>query len=137
MIEPAKEQDAFEVGQCLKTLNKEFVNHFDEKEALRYIKDYNVGVYKEAGIVQGVIVFDGAGLEDLSIEAIAVHPEHQGKGIGKALMDAIEEVAKLYKFKTIKALSYEFYKAKPFYEKLGFRTTDSGKYGYLFIKEIT
>lgn len=136
MIEPATEKDAPQVAECLVTLNKGFVKHFNEKEALRYIREYNVAVSKEDGIVQGVVVFRDSGF-DVSIEAIAIHPDYQRQGIGKALIDSVEKAAKIYKFKTMKALSYAFYNAKPFYEKLGFTTKDSGKYDYLFIKEIT
>lgn len=57
------------------------------------------------------------------IEDVAVHPDHQGKGIGKQLVQQLcEEAKKIGCYKVI--LDCES-KNIPFYEKLGFQLNDN------------
>lgn len=70
--------------------------------------------------VDGVLVGAGRGLSDrvlwTVIYDVALLPEHQGKGIGKAIMDSLAEQAG-----AAKVMLYAAPGKEPFYAKLGFR----------------
>jgi N-acetylglutamate synthase-like GNAT family acetyltransferase len=135
MISFATEDDARGIAECLIELNKDFVQHFNISEAERYLKYYPILISRENEEITGVCVLNG-GHDYLEIEALAVHKNHQKKGIGTKLMEATEKLALQNNFESIRALSYAFYNVKPFYLKHGFETNDDGKHGYLFIKKL-
>lgn len=72
---------------------------------------------------------------------ITVSPVHQGKGIGKKLVKALEEAFKSAKINSYKLTVYQHNKnAVAFYENLGFRRSWEfslyGKMWYVYEKEI-
>lgn len=68
----------------------------------------------------------------LNVLALAVHPDHQGRGIGGELMVALEEIARMqgYQFIRLNSGSHRV-KAHAFYRKLGY---DGDKTQQRFIK---
>lgn len=59
---------------------------------------------------------------DIYLESLYIHPEHQGKGIGKQLMQA--GIAKYRNPKTISLVVYKGNTSISFYEKMGFSITN-------------
>lgn len=135
MIEFATSEDVEAVAECLTELNQNFVNHFGITATEKYLEYLPILIYRENGQILGVCVLDGRN-DYLEIEAIAVHKNHQKKGIGTKLIKSVEHIARQNNYESIRALSYAFYNAKPFYDRHGFKTNDSGKHGYLFIKRL-
>ncbi len=71
--------------------------------------------------------------ENVWLSWFAVHPEHHGKGVGSALMNAIEKQAKEAGFKKFLIETYDsptFAKARSFYSAQGFSKIGKIK-GYL------
>src|SRR5689334_12917207 len=56
------------------------------------IRDRNVTVAEDAGEIIGVVV-TGPAEEGFLLDNVAVHPGHQGRGLGKALLDHAEAEA--------------------------------------------
>lgn len=56
---------------------------------LAWTDDLLVG---HASLIQGRLLYRGTALRTGYVDAVAVHPEHQRRGIGGSMMDALEEV---------------------------------------------
>ncbi|WP_129692449.1 GNAT family N-acetyltransferase [Gottfriedia acidiceleris] len=97
--------------------NEEMDHRF--KSSLNLIAEKNEEIF-------GYAFFSGnLSDKDIFLESLYIHPDHQGKGIGKQLM-----LTGLARFKEPTTLSLTVYKGNPnisFYEKEGFK----------IIKEIT
>lgn len=93
----------------------------DEQMNNRFKNSLNL-VYESNGTILGYAFFSGNLLNnDIFLESLYIHPEHQGKGIGKQLMQA--GVAKYYDPKTITLVVYKGNTSVSFYEKNGFSIT--------------
>lgn len=91
--------------------NEEMNNRF--KSSLNLIAENNEGIV-------GYAFFKGAlSDKDVFLESLYVHPNHQGKGVGKHLLRT-----GLSRFKDTNSLSLTVYKGNPnisFYEREGFK----------------
>lgn len=93
----------------------------DEQMNNRFKNSLNL-VYESNGTILGYAFFSGDLLNnDIFLESLYIHPEHQGKGIGKQLMQA--GVAKYNDPKTITLVVYKGNTSVSFYEKNGFSIT--------------
>ena len=92
----------------------------DEEEDMidRYIADGTMYVLDDNG-VKGECVVLNVGNNTLEIKNIAIHPDYQRKGYGKALIDFIIEKYK-GKFSILQVGTGESQATIPFYEKCGF-----------------
>lgn len=78
---------------------------------------YHIAVYEDEKLI-GYIDSVSNGVTDAYIQDLMVRPEHQGKGIGTALMD---QMIKYLKEKHIYMISVVYEESlKPFYERFGF-----------------
>lgn len=97
----------------------------DEQESMvdRYIERGTVYVLDDGGVkCQCVVTDEGGGI--LEIKNIAVAPEHQRKGYGKAMID---HLAQKYagEFSVLQVGTGDSPMTIPFYEKCGFTRTHS------------
>lgn len=77
-------------------------------------------------IVDGQVVGTGS-LNGATVSSVYVHPDYQGRGIGAALMDAVEAVANV---RSVEALTVQSsVTAKPFYTRRGFKLVREGFFG--------
>lgn len=77
----------------------------------------HIAVYEDEKLI-GYIDSVSNGVTDAYIQDLMVRPEHQGKGIGTALMD---QMIKYLKEKHIYMISVVYEESlKPFYERFGF-----------------
>ncbi|UTC76964.1 GNAT family N-acetyltransferase [Treponema sp. OMZ 799] len=92
----------------------------DEQEDMidKYIEDGTMYILEDNGIKAECVVID-AGDKVLEIKNIAVLPDCQGKGYGKALIDFIIRKYK-GKYSVLQAGTGESPMTIPFYEKCGF-----------------
>ncbi|GAB6926223.1 GNAT family N-acetyltransferase [Paenibacillus sp. JCM 10914] len=110
----------------------------EQLELLRSRQEYYVaGAYRDQeliGTAMGIACIDlvGNGRPFLLIENVVVSPFHQGVGIGKKLMQALEDFGRTHECNyLILASSNERIEAHRFYENLGFAGAKRG-----FIKYI-
>jgi GNAT superfamily N-acetyltransferase len=70
------------------------------------IRDRDVTVAEDAGQIIGVVV-TGPAEEGFLLDNIAVRPGHQGKGLGKVLLDHAEHAARAAGFDSIYLYTHE------------------------------
>ena len=94
--------------------NEEMDNRF--KSSINLVAESN-------GVMMGYAFFSGD--KDVFLESIYLHPNYQGKGVGKCLLET-----GLSKFKAADSISLTVYKGNPnisFYEKEGFQVVKENK----------
>jgi ribosomal protein S18 acetylase RimI-like enzyme len=90
----------------------------DEEMNHRFNNSLNL-VFESNGAILGYAFFSGDLFNpDIYLESLYIHPDHQGKGIGKQLMQA--GVAKYRNPKAITLVVYKGNTSISFYEKVGF-----------------
>lgn len=88
------------------------------QELSRRIGDFYV--FERDERITGVCSIFVYGIELAEIRSLVVQPEHEGKGIGRAVTEACIAAAKALSIRRVFALTY-----KPaFFERLGFRIID-------------
>jgi N-acetylglutamate synthase-like GNAT family acetyltransferase len=101
---------------------------FVARELGEFITQFNpacdgLWLYKKAGAIVGCVAIDGhnAGSEGARLRFLIVHPAHQGRGVGKVLM---ENAVSFCNDRSIKQVflwtSSTLYEARQLYEKFGF-----------------
>jgi ribosomal protein S18 acetylase RimI-like enzyme len=84
------------------------------------IRDRQVTVAEEAGEIVGVVV-TGLGEQGFLLDNVAVHPAHQGKGIGKTLLGHAEADARRAGFDSIYLYTNEkMTENRALYARLGY-----------------
>ncbi len=106
---------------------------------LRKYPSYRVFVAESGGIVVGtyeLLIMDNLakrGRKSAIIEDVAVAKQHQGRGIGRAMMEhAMQQARNAGCYKLVLSSNLERADAHAFYEALGFE-----KHGYSFRVEIS
>ncbi len=106
---------------------KEFFKHpvVDCNTILKDMVKMRLYVYEVNGRIVGVAALHPKPDERIGIiRWVYVHPEHQRRGIGTALMKHIEEIARRLNLKKLCLVTHEkAYWTIKFYEKLGYRIT--------------
>lgn len=108
--------------------------------AERYI-DYRVAVVE--GQVVGCVHLDEYSPSLVEVRSLAVSPEHQGRGIGIALVKAAEELARTREYTTIFAVSSndEFFRSQGYemrhIPELDRERSEVSKYKGVFAKELS
>ena len=132
MIGNAKKEDLEEilelVNNCrweayhpiLPDATREYISYPMEK-LVEIFEEMLIYVYKEGDSVAGTIALNQITKIKGELLMIFVHPDHQRKGIGSALVNYAEEVAKEmgYKELTLSTMEQADWAVK-FYEKLGY-----------------
>jgi N-acetylglutamate synthase-like GNAT family acetyltransferase len=77
-------------------------------------------------VVDGRTVGTGS-LNGNTVRAVFVHPDYQGRSIGKKLMDAVENAANVQSVNTL--IVQSSITAQPFYAKRGFKVVREAFYG--------
>ncbi len=92
-----------------------FRSHAELYESLREFM-----VADNAGTVVGVGAMEIVWADLAEVRSLAVDPAHQGKGIGRRLVEALEADARRLEVQRLFTLTYE----QTFFEKLGFSVVD-------------
>ena len=95
---------------------KPLIEYFSPEKVIQLSKERHCLVAEKDGRIAGTIA-----IEDSELRTFFVHPDFQGKGIGTALLNAIEKLAFADGIKKIKVDSSVT--GVPFYEKLEYRKT--------------
>ncbi|MFN0016036.1 MAG: GNAT family N-acetyltransferase [Saprospiraceae bacterium] len=78
----------------------------------------HLAAYDMAGTLVGYLNLTPSTEKEVKMRQVAVHPDCQGAGVGRALVDASEAVAKRLGFKKMVLHARET--AVPFYQKMGY-----------------
>jgi amino-acid N-acetyltransferase len=92
-----------------------FRSHAELYEAIR---DFHVAVVD--GVIRGVCALEIVWADLAEVRSLAVDPAAQGRGIGRALVNAVVEEAQRLRIHRVFALTYE----RVFFEKLAFHVVD-------------
>jgi ribosomal protein S18 acetylase RimI-like enzyme len=98
LLRPATPDDAPAVSACVKAAYRHYVDRNGKYPApmlddyARVIRDHDVSVAERAGKIVGVLVVWEAG-EGFLLDNVAVHPDGQGAGIGRRLLELAERKA--------------------------------------------
>jgi len=90
-----------------------------EQIALEY-DNIHLAAYSDAGHILGYLNLTPYKDKIVKMRQVAVAPDYQGRGIGKALVEASEQTAQSLGFRQITLHAREL--AVPFYLKLGYTT---------------
>jgi ribosomal protein S18 acetylase RimI-like enzyme len=98
LLRPAKLEDATAVSNCVKAAYRHYVDRNGKYPApmlddyAQVIREHDVTVVERAGEIVGVLVVWEAA-EGFLLDNVAVHPDGQGAGIGRRLLELAEEKA--------------------------------------------
>lgn len=93
---------------------------FTPEQLAEEYADIHLAAFDAAGCLVGYLCLTPAGNETVKMRQVAVAPEWQGKGVGRQLVIASEELAKRLGFRHMTLHARET--AVPFYLRLGYRT---------------
>jgi len=96
--------------------------NFSPSAMLRFFKQRHVLVAAVSDRIVGTASLDGA-----TVRSVFVHPQLQGIGVGRRLMAAIEDAARMSGTTMLTVPSSVT--AEPFYSRLGFRAVRDSYYG--------
>lgn len=120
-----------EIASCFNGFS-EYVN-FCVKQNYAYVIEDKAEI---CGVILGYVKPDLCFGKSLYIELLAILPEYQGKGYGKALIDKIESAAKDKGIKELSLRTACYMEAFHVYHHLGFKDTrDDQRYMVRRIKE--
>jgi ribosomal protein S18 acetylase RimI-like enzyme len=84
------------------------------------IRERQVTVAESEGALVGVLVL-GTTADGFLIHNVAVHPEHRGKGLGRALLELAEAEARRAGFDSIYLYTHEgLVESRALYERIGY-----------------
>jgi GNAT superfamily N-acetyltransferase len=123
IIEPASEED-FKQYYCLRY--EELRQPWNQPEGSERAPDDDTAIHAllldETGIAAGVCRLSFASPEEGQLRFMAVRRDLQNKGLGKLLVDYLEEKARSLGASFVSLQARE--RAVPFYERLGYRITE-------------
>jgi ribosomal protein S18 acetylase RimI-like enzyme len=105
-IRPARVEDAAEITECVAAAYKIYLGRLGKTpgpmldDYIKVIQQHRVLVLREAERIIGILVLIVQN-QSLLVDNVAVHPDHQGRGLGRRLMALAEEEARRLGFTTI------------------------------------
>jgi amino-acid N-acetyltransferase len=119
LIRPATVRDVPGIAALIATFAQRgkmlFRSHAELYEALR---EFHVA--EVDGGIAGICALEIVWADLAEVRSLAVNPGSQGRGIGKALVNAVADEARRLQIQRVFALTYE----QMFFEKLGFHVVD-------------
>jgi ribosomal protein S18 acetylase RimI-like enzyme len=145
-IRPAAPTDADAVGELVQRAYEHYIDRIGrrpgpmEADYEQRVAQGQVSVASEASEVIGLIVLVQEP-DHLLIENVAVAPEHQGKGVGRALLAFAEGVAREAGIQTLRLYTHAAMTENlALYPRLGYRETerraDNGFERVFFAKQL-
>ncbi len=92
-----------------------------EFELIENLRDFTVILSDQKVVACGALHFYSAAMAE--IRSLAVDPEFQGRGLGRALVEALEAEARAFGLAGVFAFTY----IPLFFQKLGYRQVDRGE----------
>lgn len=129
-IRSARVEDAVAITECVVAAYENYTARLgkpagpmlDDYE--RVIQQHRVLVLTEATRIIGILVLVTQN-ESLLIDNVAVHPDHQGRGLGRRLMALADEEARRLGFTTVNLYTNERMTENiELYKKLGYTETE-------------
>jgi ribosomal protein S18 acetylase RimI-like enzyme len=125
-LRPARQRDAAGVAELVSAAYGHYVPRIGRPPSpmcenyAEVIRTRAVTIAEHAGSIVGVVVLAVTG-EGFLIENVAVHPAHQGRGIGKALLQFAEVQAQRARFDSIYLYTHEkMTENRALYESIGY-----------------
>jgi ribosomal protein S18 acetylase RimI-like enzyme len=111
-LRPATEADVPRLSELVEAAYGHYVERLGRPprpmidDYAEVVRNYRVTAAERGGEIVGVIVF-GAGTEGFLVDNVAVHPSHQGSGVGRALLEHAEDAARHDGFDSIYLYTHE------------------------------
>lgn len=129
-IRSAQAEDATAIAECVAAAYRHYIDRIgkppgpmldDYKEV---IQQHRVLVLTNGANINGVLVLIRQ-TQSLLVDNVAVHPDYQGRGLGRRLMALAEEEARRLGFTTVTLYTNERMTANiELYKKLGYTETE-------------
>ncbi len=125
-IRRATPRDADALGSCLTAAYRKYAGRIDDLPDMaggsaEDIRNKQVWVAEtESGVVGGLVL--SAGRRYMMLANVATHPDHQGTGLGRALINLAEEQARAQGFSELRLNTHADMRENiTFYTRLGWR----------------
>jgi ribosomal protein S18 acetylase RimI-like enzyme len=147
VIRQARSEDRDGIVACVNAAYAKYVPRMSKKPG-PMLADYGaliargvVHVVGEPSAIRGVVICFPA-MDHYFLENIAVDPAYQGTGLGRALMEFVEQQARAGGFGEIRLYTHERMTENiPYYERLGYveveRRVEDGYHRVFFRKALT
>jgi ribosomal protein S18 acetylase RimI-like enzyme len=112
LLRPAKDQDAPALSRLVDDAYRDYIERIGRKPMpmtesyAQVIRASDVSVVEKDGELIGAIVLS-SGKEGFCIENVAVHPSHQGTGVGQALLRFAEQEARRAGYDSVYLYTHE------------------------------
>lgn len=135
-IRPARAEDAPAITECVAVAYRHYIARIGKPpgpmldDYKKVIQQHHVLVLTEEANIIGVLVLIRQ-LQSLLVDNVAVHPDYQGKGLGRKLMALAEEEARRLGLTTVTLYTHERMTENiELYKRLGYteseRKTEQG-----------
>ncbi len=119
-VRKARVEDVDQIHDLIKYWAREsFMLIRPRSQLYENLRDFHV-VVDEDGVLLGSVALHILWADLAEIRSLAVHPERQGEGIGRVLVEAAEAEARLLGIPKIFAFTIQ----EEFFTRLGYRVTD-------------
>lgn len=129
-IRPARVEDAPAISECVAAAYRHYIARLGKPprpmldDYREVIQQHRVLILTDGAKVIGVLVLITQN-QSLLVDKVAVHPDYQGRGLGRKLMALAEEEARRLRFTTVTLYTNERMTENiELYEKLGYMETD-------------
>jgi GNAT superfamily N-acetyltransferase len=123
---PAKERDASKVAACVNAAYRHYIERIGKppgpmtEDYAKVIRERRVTVAESRGNIIAVLVL-AVTEEGFLLENVAVDPSHQGKGLGRTLIELAETEARREGFESIYLYTHEkMTENQVLYAKIGY-----------------
>lgn len=130
LIRNAESLDAADMKICVEAAYRHYVPRIGKPpEPMLYdysevVRCHQAFVAVDKGQIVGVLVLT-PGSEEMLLDNVAVHPDHQGIGLGRKLLQLAEEEARKQGFASLILFTHELMTENiELYEKIGYVETD-------------
>jgi predicted DCC family thiol-disulfide oxidoreductase YuxK/GNAT superfamily N-acetyltransferase len=144
LLRPAREEDAKKLTALVDAAYGHYVERLGmrpgpmREDYLQVVRCRNVTVAASAGEIVGLLVL-AVTEEGFTIENVAVHPSHQGAGIGRALLERAENEARRAGYDSVALYTHEkMGENLALYERIGYAEYDrrsSGDFSRVFMRK--
>jgi ribosomal protein S18 acetylase RimI-like enzyme len=141
-LRPATASDVPALGELVDAAYRHYVERIGGRprpmtdDYAEVVRSRTVTVAERAGEIVGLIVLDRQGHE-VVIDNVAVHPAHQGSGVGRALLEHAEDTARAAGLRSVCLYTHErMFENLALYERVGYVEYQRRRHGSAVIVHL-